>query len=234
MGSRGSARRFAPWGRWTDAHPAPPPFRGIRSRSGHVPLGMKRLLLSVPFLLTVLGPLSQAVAIEEPSHEVLAKDGDLEVRAYRGFGVITTPLTREDRNGAFSRLFQYIDGGNREGAKIAMTAPVLIHRETAGNGRMAFVAPATFSGEDLPAPESDRVSTGRMEPMTVAVLRFQAGPREGPPEGAADRLAAWARDRGYTPAGPATAAYYNPPWTPRFLRRSELWLPVTAPKRTTP
>jgi hypothetical protein len=42
----------------------------------------------------------------------------------------------------------------------------------------------------------------------------------------ARQLDAWARARGLAPVGPPEYAYYNDPFTPGFLRRNEVLLPV--------
>ena len=40
------------------------------------------------------------------------------------------------------------------------------------------------------------------------------------------RLHDWMAARGLSPLGPPTYAYYNDPFTPGFLRRNEIQLPV--------
>ena len=86
----------------------------------------------------VLGPLAAILAscftpdlwaYEEPSYEVVADIGGVEIRRYASYLVAETVVSEDiSRNEAsnigFRRLFKYISGDNVEQAQIDMTVPV--------------------------------------------------------------------------------------------------------------
>ena len=65
---------------------------------------------------------------EEPSHEVVLKDGNIEIRKYEPYVVaeitIAGSFDRATRT-SFNPLFNYISGSNRSRQNIDMTTPVL-------------------------------------------------------------------------------------------------------------
>ena len=65
---------------------------------------------------------------EEASHKVLKKEGSAELRHYSELQLVETTMASDQDNG-FMRLFRYIDGGNDEQRKIAMTTPVFTTRK---------------------------------------------------------------------------------------------------------
>jgi hypothetical protein len=69
----------------------------------------------------------QLIAVEEAAYTVIRQDGDIEIREYDAAIVAETVVDGEFEdagNGAFRKLFKYIDGDNQSQGKIAMTAPV--------------------------------------------------------------------------------------------------------------
>ena len=100
-------------------------------------------------LLLITGP---AMAIEEPSFEVVRKDGAMEIRKYAPF-IVAQTWVQGDMDEASSRGFRliadYIFGNNvavgeRTAAKIAMTAPVTMAPEAASQ-KIAMTAPVTMA-----------------------------------------------------------------------------------------
>ncbi|MDA1077374.1 MAG: heme-binding protein [Proteobacteria bacterium] len=68
-----------------------------------------------------------ALAIEEPSYEVVQQKGDLELRQYAPYYIVSAPAGTEfEKTGSksFRTLFRYTSGANESGEEIAMTAPV--------------------------------------------------------------------------------------------------------------
>ena len=66
---------------------------------------------------------------EEPLHEVVLKDGNIEVRRYEAYVLAEVTLAGSfDRatNGSFGPLFRYISGANRSRENVKMTTPVLV------------------------------------------------------------------------------------------------------------
>jgi hypothetical protein len=60
----------------------------------------------------------------------------------------------------------------------------------------------------------------------AAVLKFSGFNSDVTVKKNTERLQAFMRDRNLKPASPAVYARYNPPWTPWFLRRHELIIPI--------
>ena len=60
----------------------------------------------------------------------------------------------------------------------------------------------------------------------VAAVRFSGRWTDARFDRFARQLDEWARACGLAPAGPPEYAYYNDPFTPGFLRRNEVLLPV--------
>ena len=75
------------------------------------------------------GGLFSAGNFEEPAYSVISKEGDFEVRSYRGYVVaettISAPFEQATRR-SFRPLFRYISGSNQSRTKVDMTAPVLV------------------------------------------------------------------------------------------------------------
>ena len=139
-------------------------------------------------------------------YRVVRTDGKVEVRDYPELRLAETPMGGDD----FMRLFGYI-----------------FMAEPAGATRtMAFVLPEGLATP--PSPTDSAVDIRRMGPGRFAVLRFR-GSRQGPEGEAAMRLRTWIRTQGLATTGVPTFAYFDPPWTPGFLRRNEVMIPLADP-----
>lgn len=109
--------------------------------------------------------------------------------------------------------------------KIAMTAPV---SQTGENGRwrITFTMPSTYTLETLPTPDDDRVVLREEKEKTVAVIRYSGTWRKKRYEDHAQKLMDWISIMGWTVDGAPVWARYNPPFTPWFVRRNEILIPV--------
>lgn len=159
--------------------------------------------------------------IEQPSYEVLERDGDVEVRRYEGFNVAEIRKALPDMDGGFNDLFRYISGENSEGLKISMTAPVFneVGEEALST---AFVMPARFDLGALPLPSDNRIEIRRMEGGVFGAIRFSGFWSEEKFLKMSGRLRLWIEAKGYALKSEALIARYNPPFTPPFLRRNEV------------
>jgi DNA gyrase inhibitor GyrI len=188
-----------------------------------------------------------ATNVEQPDYTVVASEGDFEVRDYPEL-VVAEAVTDGDREAGvragFRALAAYIFAKDRAGEKIAMTspvtqapavgtdekismtAPVTQAQGADGQWRVHFVMPSKYALEDLPAPGSDAVSLDTIPPRRVAAVRFSGSWSDRNMRAHAAELKAWMDARGLEAAGPATYAYYDDPFTPGFLRRNEVMIPV--------
>ena len=114
------------------------------------------------------------------------------------------------------------------GEKIAMTAPVT--QTSAGDGTWAvqFIMPSAYRLEDLPAPADDGVRLRELPARRVAAVRFSGRTDDQMIAEQEQRLRNWMLRRKLEPAGAAVYAYYNDPFTPGFLRRNEIIIPITS------
>ena len=179
--------------------------------------------------------------VEEPAFEVLAREGDVEVRRYAPT-IVAVTLVQGDRDAAlsegFRRLAGYIFGKNRSKEKIAMTAPVSATRSEkiamtapvsaspAGEGtyRVTFTMPPGSTLEALPEPEDARVVLEAVPSQDVAAIRFSGWVRTASIEEHSAELVAWAQRAGREVDGPPTLAQYDPPFMMPLLRRNEILL----------
>lgn len=178
------------------------------------------------FFSALTGVSCLAMAAEEPAYEILATRGDVEFRHYGPAIQAVTPMTSS--GSSFRRLAGFIFGGNDSGEKIAMTAPVQ-ENLTGGVRQMAFIMPAGYSMASLPAPEDPDVELRRVPARTVAVLRFSGWARAGKVQKMQRALAEQLAEAGIEPRGEWLLSQYNPPWTPPFMRRNEIWVEVDSP-----
>ena len=184
---------------------------------------MKKMFAIVTSLLviafTIAACSTSRSGYETAPYKVIRTDGDFEIREYPELKIATT--ARDADNSSFMRLFRYIDGGNVEKEKIAMTTPVFMV-----NGKMAFVVPEKHKAA-TPAPASDQVIVDTIKAQRVAVHRFTGSRTKDSETQALAKLKAWMHANELTEAGAPFSAYYDPPWTPGFMRRNEVLVPIT-------
>ena len=184
------------------------------------------LLVALGALLYWLISNSRAAA-KTPRYRLVRTDGPVQIRDYPRLAVATVPMRRDAMDNGFRQLFRYITGGNQSREKIAMTTPVLMDCAAAGE-TMAFIMPEGANLAELPLPLDHSVSISEIDAARYAVLRF-GGPRSRQNESrAVAALNEWLVARELPAQGAAIIAYYDPPWTPWFLRRNEILIPVAA------
>lgn len=173
----------------------------------------------------ILGCRSTRGSYETASYRVLRTEGDFELRDYPALLVVETPMAgTKDEEGSFMRLFRFIGGANAARQEISMTTPVLISGESHAR-TMAFVLPAKMKQEEAPQPSDDSVKLRELQAGRFAVLRF-SGDRDAKNETEAlGRLRAWMDAHRIKSTAPEPVfGYFDPPWTPSFLRRNEVML----------
>jgi len=183
---------------------------------------VKKLLILISGLLVsaigIAACVTSRAGYETAKYKVIRTEGEFEIREYPELKIATTP--READNSSFMRLFRYIDGGNVSKEKIAMTTPVFMV-----DGKMAFVVPEKHMGT-TPVPASDQVKVDTMKARRVAVHRFSGSRTQELEPQALAKLKTWMKLNKLQEAGTPFSAYYDPPWTPGFLRRNEVLIPT--------
>ena len=165
-------------------------------------------------------------------YSVLATVGELEVRHYPEAlsASVLRPGAhyREVANPGFRSLAGYIFGGNAEGRKIAMTAPV--HMEMgADSSRMRFIMPEGLTMDSLPRPDDPNVQLERVPAETVAVLRFGGFAKDERIAECSAQLLEQVRTAGLEVLGPVRFLGYDPPWQV-VARRNEVIVAVKWPR----
>jgi hypothetical protein len=203
---------------------------------------LRRIMLATALML--IGA-TTAMATEEAPYKVL-KTGDIfELREYAPH-ILAEIVVDGDLEGAgnkaFRRLFRYISGDNRTRNKIAMTAPVsqeqqgekismtapVSQQRMNGKWAVSFMMPATYTLETLPVPDDPGITLRRVAAQRVAAVRYSGFWSEDKYMLNYRKLQLWIRENGFAVVGEAVWARYNPPFTPWFMRRNEILIPVAA------
>ncbi len=182
--------------------------------------------------------------IETPKYTVERKTRDFEVRKYAPqirAEVVMDGDYRESLYDGFRHLADYIFGNNttqsgiamtapvlsEQSAKIAMTAPVLHERQGAADAYViAFIMPSEYTLDTLPQPRNDKVSLREIPGSRYAAYRFGGYATKGRAKRLTARLDAAIAREGLTAKGAPAVAQYNPPWTPPYMRRNEILIPI--------
>lgn len=184
------------------------------------------------------------MAIEEAAYSVVKKDGSYELRHYDKYLLAETiiPGEMEDASSqAFRRLFNYISGENQSQTKVAMTAPVSqessgekismttpVSQERMDNAwAVSFMMPASYTESTIPSPNDPRVKIRAVPERKMAVIQYSGRWKRSHYLEHKQALEAWIAAEGLTITGEPIWARFNGPYTPWFMRRNEVQIPVT-------
>ena len=93
---------------------------------------------------------------------------------------------------------------------------------------MAFVLPAKLEAGEVPKPTDGSVKVRELEAGRFAVLRYSGGRNATNEAETLGRLTDWMAAKDLPVLAPKVYAYFDPPWTPAFLRRNEVMLRTEA------
>jgi effector-binding domain-containing protein len=206
---------------------------------------VKRSILIILAVAVIIIGAIDAMAIEEATYKVVKKDNKFEIRDYAPHILAETFVEgdfEEAGNKAFNMLFGYISGDNRSREKLAMTAPVSQElkgekiKMTAPVGQqrvqerwaVSFMMPASYTLETLPEPEDPKVTLRQVPARRMAAVRYSGFWNEKGYLRYKLELESWIHEKGLTIMGDPIWARYNPPFTPWFMRRNEILIPVDA------
>lgn len=200
------------------------------------------IVLGILFLAWVAYGYFSVALTEQLQYEVLDQSKEYEIRQYDDYLIAETKLDGSFEKGgdsAFRIVAGYIFGGNTKKEKIAMTAPVVeaesekiamttpvVFDDEAENKTFAFVLPAKYTLETLPEPNDKRVEIKAVKGSKVAVLRFSGLYRDKKFQAKKEELISYLERDGLK-YGQISTAGYNPPWTPPFMNRIEVWATLT-------
>ena len=200
-------------------------------------------MLRTLLLLTLAAVPTFSLAIEEPEFEVVRRIDNVELRRYAPYVVAEVVLeaSADDAgNLAFPILAGYIFGKNKGDKRLAMTAPVtqtaapqrlemtapVTQAAVPGGMRVQFVLPKSVSLAAAPEPLDPRVQLRQEPGSTWAVLRYSGTWSQANYTQNLGELKASLAKAGVATQGEPVLARYDPPITPWFLRRNEIWLAV--------
>jgi hypothetical protein len=195
------------------------------------PMSFPWLILLAVAVLALSGCQLTRAGYESAPYTVAQADGKFELRDYPALTVVETPMAegqRDGRDGSFMRLFRFITGSNDGKQKIAMTTPVFMSGADAAP-TMAFVLPAKIKTAEAPKPADGAVAVRELPPGRFAVLRYTGGRNADKESESLARLRAWMETQKLPALSPPVFGYFDPPFTPPFLRRNEVMLRTEAP-----
>ena len=211
-------------------------------------VAMKILLIGFASL-TLLAIAAMAIFVfviqnvETPKYQVALGDGPFEIRQYPSM-VVAEVARQGDRKSAlsagFSPLASYIFAKERDGDRIAMTAPVTQQpreriamtapvtqtQAASDTWSVRFIMPSAYALEALPRPANPDVRLQELPPQRIAAVRFSGRTTDAAVAEQERAQRAWMDERGLEPAAAPVYAYYNDPFTPGFLRRNEVLIQV--------
>jgi hypothetical protein len=173
-----------------------------------------KFIFALPFLLFTLNlmgfeamhektPVGEIQVLQLPSRTALEANAD---QSYFS-----------ENNGLFRTLFRYISKHD-----LSMTTPVEAEIEP---GKMRFFVGGKDANKSRPT--TDSVTVRKLEPMQVLAIGIRGSYDEENFRENRDRLIRWIDEQTtYEPAGESYGVYWDGPYIPWFLKRSEIHLPI--------
>jgi len=182
---------------------------------------------------------------EEQKYTLERKFPNFEVRRYDAcvFADVSVAASFESAGSVgFSSLIGYISGNNAPSSKIAMTSPVVqepvskiamtspVLQQVSGEENIiSFVMPAGMTLENLPVPNSSKVVLREVPEQLMAVSRFSGRWTKALAQKQLAELESEIVEHGLAQIGSPRFARFDPPWTPWFMRRNEIQIPIATP-----
>lgn len=206
---------------------------------------MKRILRFILAGTLITFGAMNAMAIEEAAYSVVKKEDRFEIREYAPH-ILAETVVESDLEGAgnqaFKKLFRYISGDNRPRTKVAMTAPVsqeprgekiamtapVGQQQVNGKWAVSFMMPSSATLKTLPEPEDPHITLRQVPARRMAAVRYSGFWSEKSYLRYKAELEEWILKMNLSVVGEPIWARYNPPFTPWFLRRNEILLPIAA------
>jgi len=167
----------------------------------------------------------------------LLQNQNIEIRRYDKVLIASVKVQAQSWRAASSLAFRpldnYIFGANGSNEQIGMTTPVTTHKVATDQGEMwevRFFMPERYHMTDLPDPQSPYITLDAQQEKRFAVIRFSGAVRQT--QGVANfashesQLREALRKANMPDDGIAHYAVYDGPWTPSFMRRNEVLIPL--------
>ena len=188
---------------------------------------------------------SQIVSnVEQPKYMVVQSQGNIQIRDYGPMIVAEAEVSggrKEAINQGFRIIADYIFGNNTSKKNVAMTAPVVLQQNekiamttpvtqegAAGQWKVRFVMPASYTMDTLPRPNNDAVKLVEIRGKRFAVIRFSGLAGEASLKNHTDELNKFIAEKKLNALSEPSYAFFNSPWTLPFLRRNEVMIEVAS------
>jgi hypothetical protein len=173
------------------------------------------IVVSVFFVFQIISAMKNS-DIETPKYEVVKTYKDFELRQYEAMLLATTnlgPSSYDQKSSeGFRTIASYIFGKNQTNEKIAMTAPVIYHADSAST--LSFVVPQSNAKGIMPTPIDENISFVKQAPKLLAVLTFSGFVNDKKINQRFKELKKALQREGLEIKGNGNGYYfgYNPPW----------------------
>jgi hypothetical protein len=190
----------------------------------------------IAFAFFAFSTMTQAVT--GPDYAVLRKHGDVEVRFYSSYTVAQVVVKGNAETAidqGYPILDDYLCGGNNGRSATMPDSPVPVPtrleaivpvtQSVVSHGyAVQIVLPKRFSQEPAPPPTDERVNLTIVPQRWLAAIAFSGFWSEMNYAEQLQKLTAVLRDANLSWSGEPIYARYDPPGTPWFKRRNEIWL----------
>ena len=199
--------------------------------------GMSVLVFLAAFVWSLV-----ANNVETPDYEVVAKEGQIEIRRY-GAMIVAEANVEGEREKAirdgFGIIADYIFGNNLASENVAMTAPVTqqvnetiamtapVTQQSDGTSwKVRFVMPSEYTMATLPQPVNPEVQLIEVPSSRFGVVQFSGFGNQSSLDKHTAQLLDYLKREDLRPIGQPTYAFYNAPWTLPFIRRNEVMIEI--------
>ncbi len=181
--------------------------------------------------------------VEQQAYTVVKKCEGYEIRTYPVHLIAQTVVQGTHTQAlyaGFSIIARYIFGDNAAQTKVAMTAPVTntphsqkiamtapVTATVDGDSyAVAFVMPSAYTMETLPRPLDERIQIIEVPEQQMAVMQFTGYAGVSRVARMKEKLLARLERDHVTVVGSVSYAGFNDPWTPPWLMRNEVRVPL--------
>lgn len=158
---------------------------------------------------------------------------DFEIRQYQPCLIAEVKVSAKYEhasNAAFATLFKYISKGNKQSAKIAMTAPVITTQVTekadSDQWFVSFVMPSGSTIGRLPHPNDLQVVLRELDQQTCAAIAFKGRATDEVSQKKIKELREAAARENIALSSETRICRFDPPFKPGFLHYNEIVIPT--------
>jgi len=148
--------------------------------------------------------------------------GTFETGINEGFNILAGYIFGDNKKKQKIKMTTPVVGSEKQSEKIEMTAPVIGEESSKETILFSFVLPSKYNLDEVPEPNNPKISIREIKGKKIAVIKFSGFFSDEKFEKKKQELIKYLEKDGVKYK---TISYvgYNPPWTPPFMRRNEVW-----------